>query len=132
MALPVLAATLFAGGSIFKSQAGRRKRRAARMRQEVRRIQNYQAKRQFMNKFLTAQGNTLAAGAVSGAGLGSSGVQGQLASQGTQARVGMQEGVRMDELDAGANRTEARASRMAGFGSVLADASTIAMMDFGD
>lgn len=130
MALPVLAAALFAGTGIFKSQASRRKRRADRMRQEIKRIQNFQARRQFMNQFLTAQGNTLAAGAVSGAGLGSSGVQGQLASQGTQARVGMRETDRMDELDTGANRADVKASRLSSYGSLLGTAGNIAMMDF--
>ena len=128
--MSVLAATLFAGSSILSSQSARRKRRAARMRQQITKIRNFQQSRAFMNKFYQAQGQAMAAGAVSGAGLGSSGVQGQLASQATQARVGMQEFGEMGDLEASANQTYAKASRMAGYGSLLQSAGNIAMIDF--
>ena len=130
MTAPVFAAALNIGSSLLSSQASRRRRRAARMRQQITKIRNFQQTRAFMNKFYQAQGQAMATGAVSGAGLGSSAVQGQLASQATQARVGMREFGEMGELEAGAARADVKASRMAGFGSFLNAAANIAMMEF--
>jgi hypothetical protein len=110
-------ATLISGG--LGIAAGKKKRKARRARRQISKIKNFQAKRQFINSFITAQSNTLAAGAVSGADLSSSGVQGQLASQETQARVGIIETNRMEQLEAQAGRAEDKASRLAGAASFL-------------
>ena len=117
-------------GGIFKSKASKRRRRAARLRQQIGRIKNVQAKRKFLNEFLSAQGVSLARGALTGADLGSSAVQGQLASQRTQATTGLVEFAEMDRLNELANRNTNKANKLAGIASF---ASTVpqSLVDLG-
>ena len=107
-------------GGLFGLKSGKEKRKAARTRRRIGEIQNFQAYRNYMNKFLSSQGAALAQAGMSGAGLGSSGVQGTLASMGTQARVGTAEFQRLGELGAYAGRREDKAGTFAGYSSLAA------------
>lgn len=109
--VPVISGVASVTKALFGRKASKEKKRAAAARNKIRKIQQFQEKRKFINDFLTAQSTALAQGALSGAGLGSSGVQGQLASQRTQATAGLDELATQSELGQVANIHEGRASK---------------------
>ena len=106
-------------GGVFGRKKRKQQQLAAAARRKANQIRNFQQRRAFINNFLTAQGTTLATGALSGADLGSSGVQGELASQRTQATTGLLEANEMDRLDRLSGSLEAKASRNAGIASMI-------------
>jgi hypothetical protein len=124
MGLPLLMAGASILGGVLKLSAGKKRRKAARARRTIAKIQNFQAKRKFINDFITAQGTALAEGAASGADLGSSGVQGTLASQRTQATTGLFEQDRQSALSAYAGKKEDQASTLQGVASFVTNTAS--------
>lgn len=107
-------------GGITGFLGGRKKREARRARAKLAKLQNFQARRAFLNNFFEAQSSALAQGALTGADLGSSGVQGELASLRTQATTGLieqSEGIRLSAVAAKADR---QAATIAGVGALAA------------
>jgi hypothetical protein len=109
-------------GGLLKAKGDRDRRRAARARNEIRRIQNMQARRTFINNFLTAQGQALASGATSGIDVMSSGTQGMMASQRTQATTGLVEQNEMSRLGELSNEREQSAARYGAVAELTQDA----------
>ena len=124
--VPVIQGLSGIAGAIFGSKAKKAKRRAAAARKSIDKIQQFQAKRKYMNDFFGAQSVALARGALTGADLGSSAVQGQLASQRTQATTGMVELAEQERLGEVAGYYDAKAGKYAGFASVAGGISKIA------
>ena len=73
------------GRDAAKSQSA-----AAKARQQISDLQNFQQRVGFLNQFMSTEADFFSAGVQSGAGLGSSGVQGTMASARSQAagRIG--------------------------------------------
>jgi hypothetical protein len=124
--VPVIGGLTGIAGAIFGSKAKKAKRRAAAARKNIDKIQQFQAKRKFMNDFQSAQAAVLAQGALTGADLGSSAVMGQLASQKTQATTGMVELAEQERLGEVAGRYDAKAGKYEGYASVAGTIGKIA------
>lgn len=98
-------------GGLFGNSARKARRRAARARAEIERLRNFQARREFLQKFREAQAASIVRGAAQGVSVESSLIQGELSSQETQARVGTMEQDRMNTLANVANANLEKAGR---------------------
>lgn len=104
----------------------RKRRRAVKLQRTIRAISNVQRKRAFLNRFRSAQAETLIAGVASGAGLESSGVQATLASQVTQRNIGVSEFEEQQRLSQRATQELASAESLDFFGGLVGQAGDIA------
>ena len=110
-------------GLVTAGKARKANKKARQLMAQVRKIQNYQQKRAFINSFYQAQGNALAAGSLTGADLGSSLTQGAIASQTTQFNVGLTEFNRQERLNKEADYQLGKASKYSGISSAFQLAS---------
>jgi hypothetical protein len=128
MALFAIAAALTAAQAVVGIKAGKKARKRNRVQEQITRIQNERAKRQFLQQFRIARADVLAAGLASGAALGSSGIQGIRSSLAAQGRVTLAETNRLIGLGGESTRLTREQLRLQGVSSILGAGSSIALI----
>ena len=120
-------AAIAAGIQIGTSILSRKKRRtAAKLQRTIRAISSVQRKRAFLNRFRSAQAETLVAGIASGVSLESSGIRATLASQETQRNIGISEFEEQQRLSQRATQQISAAESLDFFGGLVGKAGDIA------
>jgi hypothetical protein len=92
--------------------ARKKRKRAARLQQQIQAISSRQRRRAFIRRFREAQAAALVSGVASGAGLESSAVAGTIASQRTQRGVAEGEFIDQSRLSAAAGSSLQRAGNL--------------------
>lgn len=107
--------------------AAKKRKRAAKLQQQITAISNKQRRRAFLQRFRQAQADALSASVASGAGLESSAVRGTLASQRTQRNVAEGEFVDQARLGAAAASSLSKAADFDLVGGLAGTAGTLAL-----
>ena len=119
-------------GALFSRNSARQARKRARRAQiQIQRIQNAQARRQFLRQFRGAQATALAVAGAQIGGLESSRARGQVASLVTQARFGLFEQGLQSKFSEIAQTNIARAERREFRAGVLSAISDFAIQGAG-
>jgi len=107
------------GSAITGGAASRRRRRAARLRARITRMQNAQSRRDLIRDFRMQRAQTMAAAAPAGIDIGSSFIQGQAGSLAAQTEAAETSLNTFSRLNQQAVRQELKASRLEGWGNTM-------------